>query len=177
MHTRCQHTDRSNMHAVAPHTPHAPPLHSDPPHPPPPTPPHPFPGLCYCFENMIAVTDGVGRGEGSGWAEWQGSSIVRDQCESVSIAIETGATLGRHAFISATGSPLAIRGQINPPSTLHAHPRLDARRRGWGGAGGGWLQVDYVGTRVLAHTHSCTHAHTQEVCLPAMLPCRCPLLI
>lgn len=24
------------------------------------------PRLCYCFENMIAVTDGVGRGEGSG---------------------------------------------------------------------------------------------------------------
>lgn len=49
---------------------------------------------------MIAVTDGVGRGSGSGSAEWQGSSIVPDQCESVSIAIETGATLGRHAFIS-----------------------------------------------------------------------------
>lgn len=47
--------------------------------------------------------------------EWQGPSIVSDQCEPVSIAIETGATLGRHAFISTTGSPLAIRGQINPP--------------------------------------------------------------
>ena len=64
---------------------------------------------------MIAVTDGVGRGEDSGRGEWQGPSIVSDQCESVSIAIETGATLGRHAFISTTGSPLAIRGQINPP--------------------------------------------------------------
>lgn len=64
---------------------------------------------------MIAVTDGVGGGEGSGRGEWQGPSIVPDQCESVSIAIETGATLGRHAFIFTTGSPLAIRGQINPP--------------------------------------------------------------
>lgn len=57
----------------------------------------------------------MGRGERSGRGEWQGPSIVPDQCESVSIAIETGATLGRHAFISTTGSPLAIRGQINPP--------------------------------------------------------------
>lgn len=64
---------------------------------------------------MTAVTDGEGRGEGSGMGEWQGPSIVLEQCESVSIAIETGATLGRHAFISTTGSPLAIRGQINPP--------------------------------------------------------------
>lgn len=63
---------------------------------------------------MIAVTDGMGRTVGSGRGEWQGPSIVSDQCESVSIAIETGATLGRHAFISTTGSPLAIRGQINP---------------------------------------------------------------
>ncbi|CAB1443951.1 unnamed protein product [Pleuronectes platessa] len=66
---------------------------------------------------MIAVTDeGWVGGEGSGRGEWQGPpSIVPDQCEFVSIAIETGATLGRHAFISAPGSPLAIRGQINPP--------------------------------------------------------------
>lgn len=71
--------------------------------------------LCYCFENMIEVTDGMGRGEGSGRGEWQGPTIVSDQCESVSIAIETGATLGRHAFISTTGSLMAIRGQINPP--------------------------------------------------------------
>lgn len=28
--------------------------------------------LCYCFENMIAVTDGMGRREGSGRGEWQG---------------------------------------------------------------------------------------------------------
>ena len=75
----------------------------------------PPPRLGYLFEKMGSVTGLVGGGEGSGRGEWQGPSIVPNQCESVSIAIETGATLGRHAFISTTGSPLAIRGQINPP--------------------------------------------------------------
>lgn len=96
---------------------------------------------------MIAVTDGVGRGEGSGRGEWQGSSIVPEQCESVSIAIETGATLGRHAFISATGSPLAIRGQINPPGcSERGEEEAGERRR---------LQA-YVGTRAHTHTHTCS---------------------
>lgn len=90
---------------------------------------------------MIAVTDGAGRGEGSGRGEWPGPSIVPDQCESVSIAIETGATLGRHAFISTTGSPLAIRGQINPPGCSEE-----------GGVG-------LVGTR----THGRMHTYTQRV--------------
>ncbi len=89
---------------------------------------------------MIAVTDGVGRGESSGRGEWQGPSIVPDQCESVSIAIETGATLGRHAFISTTGSPLAIRGQINPPGCGEEGASLQAYMR--------------------AHTHTHTHTHT-----------------
>lgn len=96
---------------------------------------------------MIAVTDGVERGEGCSRGEWQGSSIVPDQCESVSIAIETGATLGRHAFISTTGSPLAIRGQINPPGCSEE-----------GGVG-------LVG--LCGHAHTCTHAcactHTHSV--------------
>lgn len=131
-----------------------PPLPSD--HPPP---PHPFPGLCYCFENMIAVTDGVGRGEGSGRAEWQGSSIVPDQCESVSIAIETGATLGRHAFISATGSPLAIRGQINPPFPLRAPPdwMQGGGVSGWAG-GGDCRWIVWAHAFLLSHTHA--HAYT-----------------
>lgn len=107
---------------------------------------------------MIAVTDGVGRGEGPGRAEWQGSAIVPDQCESVSIAIETGATLGRHAFISATGSPLAIRGQINPLSSLHTPPN-------WmqgGGVGLGWILGGIAGG-FCGHTRACSqaNAHTQ----------------
>lgn len=98
---------------------------------------------------MIAVTDGVGRGEGSGRGEWQGSSIVPEQCESVSIAIETGATLGRHAFISATGSPLAIRGQINPPGC--------SERVGGGEGGGGVAAIvglcGHTRAQTLVHTH------------------------
>lgn len=111
----------------------------------------PLPGLCYCFENMIAVTDGVGRGEGSGRAEWQDSSIVPDQCESVSIAIETGATLGRHAFISAAGSPLAIRGQINPSSPPTGCKEEAVRVRGRWGAGG---LCGHTRARSLLHRHT-----------------------
>lgn len=105
--------------------------------------------LCYCFENMIVVTDGVGRGEGCSRGECQGSSIVPNQCESVSIAIETGATLGRHAFISAPGSPLAIRGQINPPGCSED-----------GGVG-------LVG--LCGHTHTCTHARAHAQCLTGLV--------
>lgn len=101
---------------------------------------------------MIAVRDGVGR-EGCSRGEWQGSSIVPDQCESVSIAIETGATLGRHAFISTTGSSLAIRGQINPPGCSEE-----------GGVG-------LVG--LCGHTHTCTHAcahtHTHTQCFTGLV--------